>query len=127
MVGIPEIDNEHKTLIDQIDVLYHAMKEGHGETEIEKTLDFIEGYVHTHFRHEEALYKKYNYPGLADHHRIHEGFRVEIKAYRREILSKPITPSVAIEVNKILMDWLRHHIGNEDKKASKFLLEQMKQ
>lgn len=61
-VGIDNIDNQHKELLNCIENLITAIEHSRSNDEIIKTLDFLEEYVIKHFTAEEEIQAKTNYP-----------------------------------------------------------------
>ena len=53
--GILLVDTQHKKLVDAINTLHDAMKEGKGKEKIESTLNFLVEYTVLHFSAEEKL------------------------------------------------------------------------
>ena len=48
--GCSVIDKQHKELLKQVNKAIKAYQEGKAKKEVETTLQFLEEYVHTHFR-----------------------------------------------------------------------------
>lgn len=63
-VGVKELDNEHKKLIDLLNQLYTGMKNREENKVIKSILDDLVNYTLSHFAHEEKYFKQYNYPKL---------------------------------------------------------------
>lgn len=121
MIGVPQIDNQHRKLIEAIDKLMEACKQGKGRVEIEKTLVFTLQYTIKHFNDEEKLQEKHKYPGLSEHKQIHKRFTEDIAALAQEF--NKLGPSIALTVklNQSLVDWVINHISTEDKKVGEHI------
>ncbi len=124
ILGVDEMDREHKELVEAVDRLYQAMMKGNGKSVVKETIDFLGDYVVTHFKHEEALQKKYSYPKMKEHQQIHRDFMVSFSQLKDKIDHSEVNSKLAIEVNKAAIDWLKNHIGKEDRLLSEFILEQ---
>ncbi|MCL2496584.1 MAG: hemerythrin family protein [Clostridiales bacterium] len=122
LVGVPQIDSQHRKLVDTIDQLMDACMQGKGRTAIEQTLDFIVSYTKEHFKDEENLQAKYEYPGLAAHKQIHAQFITTVTALLREFDQIGPNISLTAKLNKTLIDWLANHISVEDKKVGEHIL-----
>jgi len=61
-IGIDEIDNQHKSLVEAMNKLLEASAAGRAKQEIGNTLDFLSDYVITHFNYEREYKKKNKYP-----------------------------------------------------------------
>lgn len=118
-VGISRIDAQHQRLVDLINDLHAATLAGEGNSALDKILDGLAGYVVSHFATEEALMKKFAYPGYDQHKAEHERLAAQVKL----LLEKSRTDRTALspEVMMFLQRWLIGHIANVDKKYSAHL------
>lgn len=57
-IGVQEIDDEHRSIIERYSILYELMKDGHGHEYYGELILFLNDYVNDHFNHEEQLQKK---------------------------------------------------------------------
>lgn len=118
-VGVEKIDYQHKILIDLINQLMEAMREGNEKQEVSRVIEGLIEYTEFHFGDEEKLMKQYSYPGLAKHTEEHKLFIEKIKMFRSNVRSGKFT--VIDEINQFLHDWLLDHIMGEDKKFGPYL------
>lgn len=116
MVGVAEIDTQHKKLVQAIDALMDACAKGQGRAEIEKTLRFVSDYTKEHFADEEKLQAKYAYPDMVNHKRMHAQFIANVASLIDDFNQNGPGVSLTGKLNKTLIDWLIRHIGTEDKK-----------
>ena len=121
LIGVTLIDDQHRKMVDMIDRLMSACKEGKGKTEVGKALSFTVNYVKEHFRDEESLQEKYAYPGINAHKRLHAQFAMTINALVQEF--ERVGPTVALvkKINNTLVEWLLQHISIEDKKIGEHI------
>ena len=121
LVGVTQIDNEHRELVAAIDRLMEACNQGKGRATIEETLVFTVSYTKKHFGAEEILQAQYAYPGIAAHKAIHAQFITSINSLYQEF--KENGPNIALtgKLNKMLVDWLINHISTEDKKLGEHI------
>lgn len=120
-VGNKKIDDQHKELFRQINVLYDACSRGEGKKSLSELVNFLENYVVEHFSSEEELMKKSNYPGYDNHKRLHQEFVLSFAALKQQIQAEGTSLSSVIKTNKMLADWLRNHIMATDKLLGKYL------
>ena len=66
-VGIKEIDNQHKQLIDMINELNDAMLAKRGKEVLMSVLNKLAAYCVTHFTNEEKMMSTHDYPDFAEH------------------------------------------------------------
>ena len=121
LVGVKEIDDQHKKLVKAIDQLMEACMQGKGRSAIEETLKFTVSYTKEHFSDEEMLQAKYVYPGMAAHKLVHAKFIKEINAIYDEFGQTGPSISLTGKLNKTLVDWLINHITSEDKKLGEYI------
>ncbi len=72
-VGVEAIDNQHKELIHRLNTFYDSLSTD-SQAKVMEMLAFLSDYVVSHFRDEEALQVRYNYPGYVDHRKLHQAF-----------------------------------------------------
>lgn len=118
-VGHAKIDSEHRSLVEALNRLHAAMKQGKGKDEIEKTLLFLKDYTVEHFKGEERLMMIHRYPGTDRHCAIHADLVKEVATLITNYQSgkTPLTSAVF----DFLEDWLVKHIQGEDKALGEFL------
>jgi hemerythrin len=112
-VGIGIIDSQHKRLVNLINKLDEATKEGRGAEVVAETLKGLIDYTHTHFTTEQELLKEHNYEDYKLHCREHRIFTDQVQIYqdRFEAGSLRISDSVL----GYLRGWLVTHIGSSDR------------
>ncbi len=113
-VGIPEIDEEHQTLID----LGNSLE---GITDIDKAQEILEqlmNYIQYHFQHEEEHMETIEYPSLAEHKREHAKL-VNICTEVKILLDNNIHDAIK-RVRLLLVEWIVDHIMYEDLKYVEF-------
>jgi len=117
LVGVPQMDSQHKLLVETIDKLMDACRQGKGRKEIEQTLSFVVKYTVEHFRDEEIIQAKYKYPGINEHKKIHSDFCKDVTALVQEFNKSGPSLALTGKINKTLVDWVISHISTEDKKV----------
>ena len=120
-VGVVEIDNQHKKLIDMINELHHAMKEGKGNSQVEGIINRLVEYSVYHFETEEKYFDKFSYPQTEKHKKIHKDFVNKVSIFKSEFDNKEVM--LTIEVLNFLSNWIRKHIMGEDMDYSDFFIE----
>lgn len=117
--GIESIDQEHKQLLSMLNEVHDAMIAGNRRNVVDDVLPRLEAYTRQHFDHEEALFREYAYPRTKQHTTSHQQLRerVLILLKKNEANDQPLVQ----EAERLLRDWLIHHIMNEDKTAGAFL------
>ncbi|MBI9044727.1 MAG: hemerythrin family protein [Anaerolineaceae bacterium] len=118
-VNIQEFDQHHKKLIDMINNLHQAMKQGKGKDVLEDILKGLVEYTDFHFKTEEEYFKKFNYPESRQHIQEHNAFVKKVVDFVDTFKKGDL--GLSIEISSFLSDWLKTHINGTDKKYSTFL------
>lgn len=115
-VGIAEIDEQHKMLVDILNRLFLAVVQRESQAITIEILDTLVDYTKTHFGLEERLLQeaKYDSTEFASHQREHHAFIEKIS----DAASKHLVEgkSVSFEIINFLKHWLQEHILVTDKK-----------
>jgi hemerythrin len=119
-MGIPEIDEQHKILIDLINQLYEEIMVKHSDVEvIDEVLHELVEYTNVHFNAEEKIFHAFGYKDV----KIHSQYHSELKKKLKEIQAKS-KENKMVDNNELLMflkNWLQHHIAVEDKQSFLYL------
>ncbi|MCX7066578.1 MAG: bacteriohemerythrin [Methylococcales bacterium] len=121
-VGIQEIDEQHKVLINLINRLFDETIINQAAIGVtEEILDELIQYTIVHFAVEESLFRIFDYPAID----THMGHHADLKAQVLE-LQKKIKQGLAVnsELLLFLKKWLTNHILQEDKQYAPFLIKQ---
>ena len=74
LVGIQEIDQQHRRFFDAAHRLYDEILNCQGEHAVGEAVEFLRHYAMEHFRTEEAFMRKHDFPRLAEHQQLHAQF-----------------------------------------------------
>jgi len=121
LIGVREIDDQHKKLVGAVDALMEACAKGQGRVVIGNTLKFVLDYTQEHFAAEEKLQAQYAYPGMAAHKRQHAQFIITASALMADFEQNGPNIALVGKINSTLVDWLVNHITGEDKKIGDFI------
>lgn len=116
--GVVEIDNQHKELFRQIDLLTDAMKRGQGRDVVGPMLDFLAGYARRHFATEERYMNVMRCPVAEQNKQAHREFVARFEDLLRRFQASGTTSSMVLEINSFLIDWLVGHINCIDTKLN---------
>ena len=112
--GLPEIDEQHRQIINGINGLHASMQAGHGKEELGKTLDFLISYAAAHFAKEEGCFTKYGCPAAPANAAAHKTFVTKVTAFKGRLASEGATPALILALNNELAAWLMTHICRID-------------
>lgn len=120
-IGVEEIDNQHRELLNRFNLLLTACESGKGIGELKRLLEFLDDYVIQHFSDEERLQRRHGYPDCESHKKEHDSFIRQIKAVKDEISSEGVAVHHVMETNNMLLKWLLNHISRVDTELGKHL------
>ncbi len=122
-IGIDEIDEDHRRLVDLFNLLNHSVTSGETQEYLEAILEELINCTVWHFSHEERLMLKYDYAGFAEHKLEHEELVKSAKELQQKILQ-----AGKFEANEdldFLERWLTQHILTDDMKLGSYLAQTM--
>ena len=119
--GIPRLDNQHKAIFENINLLFEVCRHNKSQDDIIKSLKFVEEYTINHFTLEENLQKIYKYPYYHHHKSLHEQFIKDFIEYRDRFKQHDGLSYFADDFNKWLIGWWKHHIINVDMTLAVYL------
>jgi hemerythrin len=118
-LDIKEIDAQHQKLVNMINQLHDAMKEGKGRDALQPIINSLVDYTRSHFSREEQLFAQYGYTARDGHAKIHNSLTQQALDLKGKIDKG--SGVLAIEVMGFMKNWLTSHILAEDKKYAPFL------
>lgn len=121
-VGVEKIDQQHKELIEILNKLYLAMKQGQARDEMGKIFLELVSYTECHFKMEETFFQKCSYPQKENHKKKHDELRREVIEIKTKFENNKI--NISIELMHFLKDWVKTHIAQEDVLFGEFLSKQ---
>jgi len=118
--GIPQIDEQHKGLFSLIQKLNFDREKNESKEQLVKIFNQLLEYTDIHFKTEEELFEKYDYPDKDKHHQAHQDLIEKVLAFKKD--KNYIFES---NVTEFLNVWIKEHILIEDRKYKDFLLEKL--
>jgi hemerythrin len=112
LIGVPELDDDHRMLFDLVDQVHEAYARGRIEDDLERVFGILMDYVESHFRREEDFMRDRGYAGLDEHQGHHGRLKAELEDLHRRFLARE--PGLALELLAFLKNWLHFHIMEED-------------
>lgn len=113
-LGIKAVDDQHRSIVDLINRLHDSIKAGDAKRDMDEILRRMRDYALLHFAMEEKYMEEICYGGLEEHRAEHDVFRKKIPEFERSFHRGDLT--VALEIMRLLMDWLLRHIQAVDRK-----------
>jgi hemerythrin len=118
-VNVAAIDKQHQKWVDLINQLSDAMSQGKGKDILGKIIAELVAYIQTHFSTEERLLDQHQYPDFGAHKKLHQEFVTKVMAFKSDHEAGKL--ALSIPLMTFLMDWLKTHIKEVDKKYSPWL------
>lgn len=115
LIGIPEIDEEHKKLFELIadtDRLLSTARESVSDAML--LLNELKHYAASHFAHEEAYMEQINDPELERQKKEHAAFTAKINSYSFTDVTEENARTILHELLEYLAKWLICHILGSD-------------
>jgi hemerythrin len=113
-IGVEKVDTQHRELINRINKLLAAGESATSEAETQKTIDYLGEYVIKHFRDEEELQIKSNYPKYTEHKEKHAFFINDFSKLKKEFADKGNSFEFTMKLNDSLINWITNHINGDD-------------
>ncbi len=120
LLGIKEIDEQHKQLADCINQFHAAFVVDNNSMVFDEILNTLKKYIKTHFKYEQKLMKKFNYPETDEHIQEHESFKAKIIEIEKTYLATKSNPGA--DVLGFLIDWMLTHILEIDYRLTEYIL-----
>lgn len=116
-IGIGEIDEQHKTLVECISNIEQAVAQ-YDRQSADAAVVRLAAVAGDHFKLEEGLMQSYDYPRLEEHTEHHKQFSVHLIALQEPFL----TTSVFRERIEFLHEWWDTHVQKHDKSYALHIL-----
>lgn len=119
-VEVDRVDDQHKNLLNMVNELHDAMKEGEGREKIGDILSEMKDYTEYHFNSEEELMREYDYPEDKYQEQLdeHQKFVEKISEFSKDYENGKLT--VSMKVLDFLKNWLQNHILKVDSKLQPY-------
>ena len=115
-VGVPQMDAQHRRMIDLINTLHSGADAGSASQAISGMFD----YASQHFASEEELLRRVGYSELHTQQREHRAFLSKADEFSKANLN---TPEMCAQIADFLRSWMLHHILEEDMKYKRCIPE----
>jgi len=120
LIGISEVDEQHKTFFAASQRLCEEILNSRGEDAVEEALAFLKTYANQHFASEEAFMAKHNYPALGAHKQLHAAFMEQLEMLNDEFETDHVgSQDLADRIEDMTTCWLVDHIIDEDTQYAK--------
>jgi hemerythrin-like metal-binding protein len=118
-VGITEIDDQHKGVIEQISVINAAIDNREGWSDVFFKLEKLREHARFHFALEESLMRMHGYPKQAEHVEQHKHFLDKLDQLQMTTLSRQVTMNTINYVS----NWYSDHMQKQDKEFVRYIID----
>ncbi|HEY6896697.1 MAG TPA: bacteriohemerythrin [Rhodocyclaceae bacterium] len=116
-LGIPEIDRQHRELINALVDLETTTDKEQRWSAVHFALVRVEEFVNVHFAVEESLMRLVGFPNFDSHVAEHRAFRDKVAELKLRSLQTEITD----DLRALVTDWLLQHIVTRDREYVDFI------
>jgi len=120
---VTHIDEQHKELFKRINDLVSLGAKSVNKEETDKTINLLWEYVTKHFRDEEELQRKHNYPEYEWHREQHKKYIESFIELKDEYAKNGPSAKFTLQLNKSIIEWIVKHIRHVDVELGKFINE----
>jgi hemerythrin len=111
-VEIPEIDADHKKILEHLNVLFAASMAGVGDEMLDEVFREMRKFVALHFDHEFATMSKLGCSEADQHHEKHDHLLIELDDLEARAMEETGS-GFSIDVVTSLRSWLIGHIAED--------------
>jgi len=112
--GSPQLDQQHRLLIDNINLLEEQLHSTNPTTEelafAIHLVDYLQAYGNIHFKSEEHCMEAHQCPAHAENRQEHENFRGFIRDYKRLCELQGFKLELLRNLHKVMHSWIHDHI-----------------
>ena len=116
--GSPTIDEQHRQLIRHVNQFEALLVQTNPTTKditfIIQFLDFLEGYVDSHFSYEEKCMESYRCPAHKKNLQAHENFKQMFQRLKLHSQKEGFRLEMLVELNQSINVWIQDHILRVD-------------
>lgn len=114
LIGIEQIDEEHRMLFSLINEAAELPTESCTPNTVAQILSRLSDYAATHFAHEEAYMSEHNDPELSLQQKEHAAFTAHVQSLANQPLTEQNAAAMLGEILPYLIRWLYRHILSSD-------------
>ena len=120
--GVPDVDDQHRELINKFNELVEAEASGADREKIGSILDFLQYYAEWHFSTEEQIMDKYHCHILEENKKAHNEYRVRFgKLYEQWQNMTDSDTAILRDTIVELARWIVYHTLTVDNQLHKYV------
>lgn len=118
--GIPDVDHEHRELVNLINELHDRLSDNPSREEVEAFVGEVFAKIAAHFALEEAFMRRYGYDEYEEHKAEHEKLLDEI-ADIIDAVARGDYDNYREELSRRIHDWFVEHFRTKDARLHRSL------
>jgi hemerythrin len=111
ILGVEVIDQQHRTILDNVNQLENAINNGQSQKQIGKLINKLVEYTLFHFNFEEGLQEKAGYPFLKPHQKSHALVAKQVTDFQTRFDKGE---DISKDMDGLLVTWLFDHLKHDD-------------
>jgi len=115
-VGIPELDIQHRQLMELIGDVTRCANSGDSVSLAPIALKRVADYAERHLLREELVLRVRGYPDYVDHKAEHDAFRLKVATLRTQSDRRDF----AVRIASFLNEWWRSHVLISDQEYARY-------
>lgn len=127
VLGIDEIDQQHKTIVEQFNIFSEAVQQGKENEKLADMADFLVKYAQSHFVTEECYMQRYGYPKIDEQRREHAEFTNDAKELLAQLARDGASRELAVSLTGKMIRWVIQHVRKHDREMADFVKEKMRE
>lgn len=112
-LGIPEMDSQHRRLVDLTNHLHEAMLQRKSHEVLGDIIFRLIDYTKFHFRDEETCMIQSGFPQTMSHRAEHQEFVSEVERFKADFEAGKLM--LSMEMMDFLKNWMVDHIQGSDR------------
>ena len=120
-IGIIELDAQQQELFDKFQLFSEAVENERGHLEIQGFLEYLDHYTDEHFKYEDHLQERSNFPGREEHLEAHRHFINQLEDFKDALTSGLDPREIAFAVKGMMIRWIITHNKHMDMTFNYFL------
>ena len=111
--GVPDVDHEHRELVDLINTLHERIAAGEDRARISEFLGEVFARIAAHFALEESIMRKHRYDEYEAHKAEHEQLLDDIRGIMDDVENDP-GEDYRAALSATVRDWFVNHFKTKD-------------
>ena len=118
-VGVAEIDDQHKGVVDLFSVIDAAIENRESWSEVFFKLERLREHARFHFSVEESLMRMHGYSKQAEHVALHKHFLDKLD----QLQMTPLSRHVTMNAINYLSNWYAEHLKSQDQDFFRYIID----